>query len=154
MAQRTNTRGEDLASAKGWANVLAGVPLFAGLSSRHLRSVAQLGTIQRFHSGTEFVRKGEPGNVAYVVLDGDCEIVRGRGKARLPIGEGSIVGEMSLIDGRERSATVVATSDVTMFCLGRNAFHALLRKEPALALRLLETLAQRLRDAERDDSAV
>ena len=51
---------ETNAEARGWANVLAGVPLFAELNRRHLNKVAALGRIRRFHDGTAIMRAGDP----------------------------------------------------------------------------------------------
>ncbi len=136
-----------------WAAVLAELPLFAGVSTRHLRGVARLATIQRFAPGTEIMRMGESGATAYVLLHGSCEILRGPGRRRIEVGQGAMIGEMCLLDGQPRSATVVARSEVTMLCLGRIAFQSLLRREPVLMVRLLQTLAQRLRDAEGDRAA-
>jgi len=135
---------------QAWAAVFAEVPLFAGLSDRQLRRIARLGTIQRFPSRAEIVTKGGAGDAAYIVLDGVCEVIRGRGRAHVEIGAGSIVGEMALLDGAPRSATVRAASDVTALRLERKAFLRIIRDGPIVMLRLLETLATRVREAEAD----
>ena len=67
-----------------WANVLAGVPLFAGLGRRHLRRVAGTGRIGRFHDATAIIRSGESGDTFYVVLDGEVT-VRRRGLPELSL---------------------------------------------------------------------
>ena len=135
---------------EAWANVIAEVPLFAGLSDRQLRRIARLGTVQRFQPRSEVVTKGGVGDAAYIVLDGVCEVVRGRGRPRLAIGAGSIIGEMALLDGAPRSGTVRATSEVTTLRLERKTFLRIIRDAPIVMLRLLETLATRVREAEAD----
>src|SRR5439155_988294 len=63
-------------NARGWANVLAGVPLFAELNRRHLNKVAALGRISRFYDGTAIMRAGDAGDALYVVLDGEVSVKR------------------------------------------------------------------------------
>ena len=134
----------DAGDAKGWANVLAGVPLFAGLSRRHLRQVAGTGRIARFAGGTAIVRAGDPGDTFYVILDGGVSIRR-RGVPAIPLGMGSYFGEMALLDGGARSATVLAEGPVTCLTIKRPRFLKLLRSEPAISVGLLAELAGRLR---------
>jgi CRP/FNR family transcriptional regulator, cyclic AMP receptor protein len=134
----------DAGDATGWANVLAGVPLFAGLSRRHLRQVAGAGRIKRFHHGTQIVRSGEPGDAFYVVLDGQVSVAR-RGLAGISLGAGSYFGEMALLDGGPRSATVLADGPVTCLAITRTRFLKLLRSEPAISIAILTELAGRLR---------
>ena len=128
----------------GWANVLAGVPLFAGLGRRHLRRVASAGRIGRFHNATAIIRSGESGDTFYVVLDGEVT-VRRRGLPELSLGMGSYFGEMALLDGGVRTATVMAKGPVTCLAITRSRFLKLLRSEPAIAAAILEELARRLR---------
>jgi CRP/FNR family transcriptional regulator, cyclic AMP receptor protein len=134
----------DVGDASGWANVLAGVPLFAGLSRRHLRQVAGTGRIARFDNATAIVRAGEPGDTFFVVLDGEVVVGR-RGLPKISLGMGSYFGEMALLDGGPRSATVTASGPVTCLTIKRPRFLKLLRSEPAISVALLGELAGRLR---------
>ena len=133
--------------ARDWANVLAEVPLFAGLSRRHLNKVARLGRVSRFHDGTKIVAAGEPGDALYVTLDGEVS-VRLRGLPSVTRGMGSFFGEMALLDGRPRSATVVATGPVVCLTITQQRFLKLVRSEPAIAVALLKEMATRLRSVE------
>jgi CRP/FNR family transcriptional regulator, cyclic AMP receptor protein len=133
--------------ARGWTNVLADVPLFAGLSRRHLGKVAAVGRIRRFHNGTAIVRAGEPGDALYVVLDGEVS-VRRRGLPAVTLGIGSFFGEMALLDGGARSASVVAESPVACLTIAQSRFLKLLQSEPAIAVGILKELAARLRAAQ------
>jgi hypothetical protein len=92
-------------SARGWSDVLAEVPLFAGLSRRHRNKVAALARIRRFHEGTPIVRAGEAGGTFFVLLDGKVS-VRRRGLPDLSLGIGTFFGELSLLDGGTRSCGV------------------------------------------------
>jgi CRP/FNR family transcriptional regulator, cyclic AMP receptor protein len=133
--------------ARLWSNVLATVPLFAGLSRRHLNKVASAGRIARFHHQTAIVRAGEPGDTFYVVLDGEVSVRRPAGP-ELTRGIGSFFGEISLLDGGPRSATVVARGPVVCLALSQARFAKVLRAEPAIAVAMLKELAERLRTAQ------
>lgn len=133
--------------AHDWLVTLEEVPLFAGLSKRHLRGIAKLARVRRFASGSTLVRAGDPGRSFFVLLDGTAQVVRSGGRPRR-LGMGDYFGEMALLDGAPRSADVVAESDVLALTVDRTGFAKLLRAEPAIAQTLLRTLAVRLRAAE------
>lgn len=130
-----------------WLGTLGDVPLFEGLSNRHLRRIAKLARIRRFASGSAMVRAGEPGRTFYVLLDGSAKVNR-PGRRSVRIGAGAFFGEMALIDDSPRSADVVADGEVLALTIDRPGFMKLLRSEPALSQALLRTLAARLRAAE------
>jgi CRP-like cAMP-binding protein len=142
------------ATVAGAAAALARIPLFAGLSGRQRTKVARLGLVQRFPAASRIVSKGSEGISAYIVLEGRCEVDRGRGRPRRAVGPGTIVGEMALLDGSPRSATVVASTEVTALCLGRRGFVKLLRDEPSVALAVITALGRRLRDAESEPPSI
>jgi CRP-like cAMP-binding protein len=133
-----------------WLATLAEVPLFEGVSKRHLRRIAKLARIRRFAAGSTMVRTGDPGRSFYILLDGTAKVVRVHGRPRR-LGSGDYFGEMALLDGAPRSAAVVADGEVLALTIDRAGFRKLLRNEPALAEALLATLAARLRAAERAD---
>jgi CRP-like cAMP-binding protein len=130
-----------------WLDTLAEVPLFEGLSKRHLRRIAKLARLRRFAPGTAMVRAGEAGRTFYVLLDGSAKVNRA-GRRPVRLGAGAFFGEMALIDDSPRSADVVAEGEVLALTIDRPGFTKLLRAEPALAQALLRTLAARLRAAE------
>jgi CRP-like cAMP-binding protein len=138
-------------SGRMWADVLARVPLFADVPARHVRKIAALGSAARFDAKTQIIKRGEPGDAFYVMLVGRAE-VRRRGRPSVEIGPGAYFGEMALIDGAPRSATVVAKSETVCLMLAHKQFDKVLKSEPAVARALLRTLAARLR--EHDESAV
>jgi len=133
---------------KDWLPVLAGVPLFEGLSRRHLRRVAALAKTKRYAAGTRIVEAGGPGNAFYVIIDGSVRITPATGRPVIRR-TGEFFGEMALLDGAPRSADVTAAEDVLVMWIGSAGFAKLLRREPQLSLALLRTLAGRLRAAER-----
>ena len=134
-------------TAHDWLNALEEVPLFEGLSKRHIRRVAKLAHVRRFAAGSTLVRAGDSGRSFFVLLDGTAKVVRSGARARR-LGMGDYFGEMALLDGAPRSADVVAENEVLALTIDRGGFSKLLSAEPSLAQALLRTLATRLRAAE------
>jgi len=127
--------------------VLREVPLFAGLSDRHLRRVAKLAELTRFRPNFAVVREGSPGSSFFVILDGRATVIR----AGVPVtilDPGDHFGEMALLDQRPRSATVRTKTAVTALRLSAAPFRKLLANEPTIALALLRTLSARVRELE------
>jgi CRP-like cAMP-binding protein len=128
-----------------WVPVLKEIPLFSGLSTRHLRGIDA--RTRRYGPGDVIVREGDPGNAMYVILDGAVRVEPPRGRA-VTLKAGSYFGEMSLLDDAPRAAAIRAVGDVTTMMISRGAFTKLLRREPQIARILLRTLARRLRAAQ------
>jgi CRP/FNR family transcriptional regulator, cyclic AMP receptor protein len=135
-------------NARVWADVLEEIPLFAGVPARHVRKVASLGGIARFDAKAPIVTAGEAGEAFYVILSGRATIRRGRGRATTKIGPGAYFGEMALLDGAPRSATVVAETETVCLIVARKPFTKILETEPRVALALLRALAGRVRELE------
>ena len=136
-------------SAKDWADVLARLPLFARCSKRHLRKVAGLAEIAEFEQGDMVVQAGEPGDAFYLVLSGRAKVL---GKPRM-LRVGDYFGEMALLDGEPRSATVTAASELQAMKLPRRPFLKLLEQEPRLAIAMLTELSARVRRLEKRPTA-
>lgn len=141
-------QGSSRDDARGWTNVFAEVPLFAQLGSRQRRKVASLARIRRFPDGAPIVRQGEPGDALHVVLDGAVSVARPERRERT-LGVGSIIGELALLDGGPRTATVTAKGELVTLTIPAARFRTLLRSEPAIAVAIAEELARRLRGADR-----
>jgi CRP-like cAMP-binding protein len=98
-------------------------------------------------AGDEIVRQGEPGDRFYVIDSGSAEVlVDGRPAASL--GPGDYFGEMALLDGGVRSATVFAVRSLRTLEVPRHAFVALLKQEPSIAMVLTAELSWRVRRLE------
>jgi CRP/FNR family transcriptional regulator len=128
--------------------LLSRVPLFDGLSQAHLGRVGALAEEVSYNHGRVIVKKDDPGRAFYVIVEGRAKVVKGhivtaRGEAEL--GPGDFFGELALLDGGPRAATVVAASPLTTIRIERTPFRALLKEEPDLALKLLEGMARRTR---------
>ncbi len=126
---------------------LAVVPLFAGLSKRQLRRIASLMTRIDRPAGQVLTTQGEPGCEFFIVLEGEVE-VRQEDRVIATRRAGEYVGEIALLDRRPRTATVVATTPVSLEVLSRREFVSLLAEAPELCEQILATMAQRLADVE------
>lgn len=100
--------------------------------------------VQEFKAGTTVFAEGAPGDLMYVVLDGELEI-RAGGSLIEVARPGDVVGEMALIDTKARSATVVAKSDCRLVPINERRFLILVHQTPIFALLVMRTLAERLR---------
>jgi CRP/FNR family cyclic AMP-dependent transcriptional regulator len=128
-------------------DVLKSVPLFRGLNLKQLNEVARHLEEVPVPRGTMLAREGQPGNQFFVVLEGKAA-VRRRGRRIATLGGGDFFGEMSLLDGAPRSATVSAETDGVVLVMQRREFGALLDRVPGLLRKIAVGLSQRLREAD------
>ena len=104
----------------GRSDLLRSVPLLSGLTAAELDRLAERTREVEVPDGGTVLRQGEPGDEFFLVIDGTLVIDRdGQGLARL--GPGEFLGEISLLDGRPRSATATADGPVRLLVLGRSA---------------------------------
>ena len=127
-------------------DALGKVSLFAGLDSRALRSIAEQTKTFTFRSGDSVIDADASGRFGrlYIVVSGSADAIVGDDVVAR-FGPGDYFGEMSVLDGSPRSASVVATSDLETYGLAAWNMRALLREEPEIALHVIQTLAGRLR---------
>ena len=126
---------------------LARVPLFAGLSQGDLSKVIGIAKEVRFEPGTPVVEVDKSGVGFHLVLEGAAEVQVG-GEVVATFGPGDYFGEMSVLDGKPRSATVVATSALTTLSIPAWNFEGLLTKHPSMMRSLLNELSARIRRSE------
>jgi CRP/FNR family transcriptional regulator, cyclic AMP receptor protein len=123
------------------------VNLLAGCSRKRLRAIAKISEVIEVPAGTVLARLGDRGEEFFLILDGSAHVeVSPRKRSRL--GPGQYFGEMSLLDGGPRSATVVADTPLRLLVIKRRNFSTLLREAPDLTQSLLATLSRRVRNAE------
>jgi CRP/FNR family cyclic AMP-dependent transcriptional regulator len=129
-------------------STLAGVPLFEGLSKNHLKKIAALGEVASYMEGASVVREGQPGDSFFVALTGQAKVtVKGRTVHRvLP---GDHFGEISLLDGGQRTATVTTETPMTLFIIARTNFLKAIERDPGVGIALLEGLARMIRRVDR-----
>jgi CRP-like cAMP-binding protein len=123
------------------------VSLFEACSQRQLRSVAKIARVFDVAAGIVLTRAGEPGDEFFLLIDGTARADVSTDRHVL-LHPGEFFGEMSLLDGGPRSATVVADTSVRLLVISRRHFSALLRDVPGLTQTILVTLSRRVRQAE------
>jgi CRP/FNR family cyclic AMP-dependent transcriptional regulator len=136
-----------VARASKGVDYLATVPLFSALSRKELDRVVQAAEELDVAAGEELVTEGRIGREFFLILDGDA-VVRRDGSEIAELGAGQWFGELSLIDHKPRSATVVAVTEMKLLVLGQGEFAGLLETVPTMAAKLLRGMAHRLREAD------
>lgn len=125
------------------------LPLLARLPDDDLKALASRGRVRRFNAGATIFHEGDPGDAIYVVVDGRIRMSRLSGsgtEATLAlIGAGDCTGELSLFDGKPRSATATAMQATRTFVVSREDFVNWIKERPGASLALLETLSLRIR---------
>jgi CRP-like cAMP-binding protein len=123
--------------------------LFAECTDDELERIAALAHSSRAPAGTVVVQEGEPGEEFYVIVGGTARVTVGDGTAVAELGPGSFFGEMALLDGGDRVATVTAASDLDLLLLHRDEFNEMLAMAmPHLAPKLLSVVGRRVRELE------
>ena len=124
--------------------ILRSVPLFEGMTDRSVETVAGLAREASYPAGAVLTREGDPGDAFIVLTDGAADVTQGDRLLRT-LGPGDFFGEISLIDGRPRTATVTATAPIEALVIDRDGFERLMDDFPTLRLDLVSALTQRLR---------
>lgn len=123
--------------------LLKKVPLFAGCSKAELRELALVADELDLREGRTLVREGRPGREFFILLDGSVRVTR-KGRKLSELGPGDWFGEIALLSDVPRTATVTATSPIRVLVVTGRSFQRVVQKMPAIALKVLETLAQRV----------
>jgi CRP-like cAMP-binding protein len=124
-------------------DVIASVPLFAGLSKRELGQIASLADEIDLPADKLLIREGERGREFFVLLEGEAEVTR-KGRKLATRRAGEFFGEIALVSSLPRTATVKTREPSRALVIRDVEFRALLRQTPAIAVKVLEALADRL----------
>jgi CRP/FNR family transcriptional regulator, cyclic AMP receptor protein len=125
---------------------LKAIPLFMACSKDELRRIARTSSMLSYPAGSVLASEGQPGCEFMVIIDGRAEVSVG-GRLVNTLGPDDFFGELALLDGGPRSATVTAATDVTIQAIEERDFRSLVYDSPALARKLLIGVAKRLRAA-------
>ncbi|MBK5288795.1 MAG: cyclic nucleotide-binding domain-containing protein [Acidimicrobiia bacterium] len=126
---------------------LATVPLFETLSKKHLRALARLVTPVDLAAGRELMREGATEREFFVVISGEAQILRG-GEVIAVRGPGDFFGEIALLLDRPRTASVIASTDMSVEVIERQDFKGFLSEHPELYEPLLAAAAERVAQLE------
>ena len=126
---------------------LSGTDLFAGVGERAINAIASQARVVNHPEGKDITEEGGGAAGFHLIRSGTVSVTVG-GNPRPDLGPGDYFGEISMIDGKPRSATVNATSPVTTISLASWAFHPILDEHPEVSKELLKVMCARLRAAE------
>jgi CRP-like cAMP-binding protein len=124
-------------------DLIARVPLFAGLSKRALGQVASIADEIDLPADKVLIREGERGREFFVLLEGEAEVAR-KGKKLATRRAGEFFGEIALVSNLPRIATVKTRKPVRALVIRDVDFRALLQRTPAIAVKVLQAVADRL----------
>jgi CRP/FNR family transcriptional regulator, cyclic AMP receptor protein len=127
----------------GKIELIKRVPLFAGCSKRELEGIAGIADEIEMPDGSALTREGAAGHEFLVLVEGAADVER-RGRTVNTLRSGDFLGEIALITGAPRTATVTTTRPSRMLVITARDFKALLRRVPSLQLKVLDALAARL----------
>jgi CRP/FNR family cyclic AMP-dependent transcriptional regulator len=126
------------------------VPLFRGMPTSALETVADRASETTFEDGESVTREGDPGDTFYIVIDGRLKVSQ-HGTLVRELGPGDFLGEISLVDGGPRTATVTADGPVQALVIRRADFLEMVEWDSAVRLGVLTALTERIRKTESGD---
>jgi CRP-like cAMP-binding protein len=127
--------------------LLKQVPLFQRVPEKELKAIASTFSERRFSAGQELTAEGGGAAGFFVIHSGEAEVTVG-GESRRTLGAGDYYGEIALIDGGMRTATITATTDGVAYGLTSWQFRPLVESNAQIAWPLLEAMAHRTRELE------
>jgi CRP/FNR family transcriptional regulator, cyclic AMP receptor protein len=128
-------------------NLLKRVPLFAKLDDKELKTLAATFTERSFREGDVLTSEGQGAAGFFIIESGDANVTVD-GQQRGTLGPGDYYGEIALLDGGARTATIVATTDGKSYGLTSWQFRPLVEEHSSIAWPMLEALAARIRQIE------
>ena len=129
----------------GYGRVAGNPRVFSSLPPELLQPILDVGVEREIAEGEAIMRAGEPGDAMVLVVEGTATIERGGRK--VPVAPGELVGEIAVLDGGPRTATVVADSRVRILEIGRDTLMRVLEADPKAATALIGVLASRFRES-------
>jgi CRP/FNR family transcriptional regulator, cyclic AMP receptor protein len=134
--------------AKRGIEALAAVPLFDGLPRRDIRRIRDLGNDADYMAGATIVKQGDDADSFFVILTGEAKVTIG-GRVVNRLVPGDHFGEISLLDGGRRTASVVSETPVSLLEFTRAPFMRLLEQEPRITMSMLTGMARMWRRTQR-----
>ena len=127
---------------------LKSIDLFRAMPSEELAQIAEIAEEQAFLAGDPVFAEGEMGDALYLVVEGAVRVHKGD-KQLAQLGVRDVVGEMAVLDGEPRSASVTVVKDASLLKIGRDDFRDILDERPEIAMGVIKVLSRRLRETSR-----
>lgn len=132
------------------AELLARVPLLADLEASELERIAQVAVPRSYPKGARVFHEGDESDACYVIRSGEVRVTRehsdGRAIALATLGPGELVGELAMLDGGVRSASLEALSDIELLAVSAADMRGLLERNASITAKLVVALTKRLRE--------
>jgi CRP/FNR family transcriptional regulator, cyclic AMP receptor protein len=132
--------------------LIRAVPIFSELDDSEVKKIAEIGINRKYTKNGIIFLEEEEGAALFIITSGKVKVVRtddqGKEVILSILGEGDFFGEMAILDGLPRSATVVSIDDSELFMIHRRDFLQLIEKSPQVAVSLLRELTRRLRKSD------
>ena len=132
---------------RAMTDLLKTVPMFATCTKKQLDAIAGISKLVNHDAGRLICKEGDTGAAFHVIVEGETKVQIG-GRTRRRLGPGAFFGEIALLDGGPRSATVVADTPVRTLSVPVFSFRSLLRADPGLSMKMLEEVCRRMRSAD------
>jgi len=131
-------------------NELAKVSLFKNLESKYIKGISQICTERDFKAGDHLMKQGEDGIGLFIILSGKVKIEKtdasGRQVELASNGPGDVMGELAVLDGAKRTATVTATEPTKCLVLASWEFMSFMKVHPEVAIQILPIVVTRFRE--------
>ena len=127
--------------------LLRRIPLFANIEKSKLKLLAFTSEKVTFHAGETVFHQDDVANCAYIVMDGEADIIINTPGGPLTVahvGPNDVVGEIAILCDVPRTATIRARSELTTLCISKDLFFRLVNEFPQIAVEMMRVLAQRL----------
>lgn len=128
-------------------SILRGIPLFSKLDPAKLNLLAFSSTSLTFEEGEELFREGDPADGAYIIEEGEVDVLTGQDGRKVKVGrlgKSDLFGEMALILNRTRSATICAAQHLKVLKIDPDVFLRLVTENPDAALTIMRSLSEKL----------
>jgi CRP-like cAMP-binding protein len=137
-------------------DVMCEIPMFRNVDPKRLRLFAFMGETLTYHARERLFEKGEEGDAAYVILEGEVDVLIPTGDGEISVavlGAREIFGEMAVLCDQPRSTAIAAKTDLKVLRLERKALMDMLHEFPDISLELIKVLASRLETTSRELAA-
>lgn len=128
-------------------DALRRVPLFQPIEPRRLKLLAFTSERLQFNPGQDIVTQGDPGDAAYIILSGEADVLINNNGEMIPVArldDNAVIGEIAILTGVPRTATVRAVGELTALRIGKDTFFKLITDIPDIGMEIMKELARRL----------
>jgi signal transduction histidine kinase len=132
-------------------DLLKNIPLFETLDASALKKIKKLFAREQFKKGKKIITEGVMGDSLYIIIDGAVEVVKGKGEKAEKVATlkpFDFFGEMSLLENKPRSASIIAAKKSTLLRLSKSDFEELVVAYPKISFEIMKTLSSRIRETD------